>query len=417
MVLNLEETLKSAWSSSRFAELLTVEIFDQIFTKLSKFDKKTKSRLLISLLYIPAVKLTPDIIEKIKKLLTLCSNDMDEWVKIVTILVFQRLPAIVTYDSDFTIENHSFVNSLTCVINQLNSLAFNNNDDDETDKNEEEFSLPTDFFPLEYVYLCSNLLPSNYKIASSKIQPHFQLKTKEESMDINAILSNESNIQKNTTTVNQNSISFTSSISQKSSSQNDITKKKVLPGFSKAAAREHTGAAFARRSAVKIVDFDEMERKRKEQEKVMLEKRQLKHKMKQQASSKSKMQPPVQTTKQASGILSSPPATPKTPATPAMSEGGTISATMRALLDEGNKLTSADRVIIEQFLAGAPNPTPELGNIKLILINELKTLINEGTAISVECLKFKIDYETRRWSKVRTKKVLRKKKRPKVTTT
>mmetsp|Transcript_10169 Transcript_10169/g.12236 ORF Transcript_10169/g.12236 Transcript_10169/m.12236 type:complete len:319 (-) Transcript_10169:593-1549(-) len=77
---------------------------------------------------------------------------------------------------------------------------------------------------------------------------------------------------------------------------------------------------------------------------------------------------------------------------------------LASILKSANKLTAANRKIIEDYLAGGGNPNPDGPSVVAILLSETRKYVDNKTAVALEQSKLKIDYKNRTIKKVKAVK-------------
>mmetsp|Transcript_12608 Transcript_12608/g.19039 ORF Transcript_12608/g.19039 Transcript_12608/m.19039 type:complete len:468 (+) Transcript_12608:170-1573(+) len=89
-VLTTEKKLKSNWTSHLLSNSITATEVDRIRSNFSKFDKKTKMKILISLIGVEKTRRS-SFAAPIKRLLATASEDRDEWITVVAGLVHRQI--------------------------------------------------------------------------------------------------------------------------------------------------------------------------------------------------------------------------------------------------------------------------------------------------------------------------------------
>jgi len=146
--------LEEAWSSEKIASLLTHELLQHVKGKFTSMDTSIKLKLLFSFVSLRK-KSFKDVEDDIKEIFELSHSDEDEWVKVMSqMLSSLSQDSIMVENVDGFIQNSSRISALA------NARG------------------APQFFPLEYQYLNTELLPPLPSSITSSTT-HFSLKKKD----------------------------------------------------------------------------------------------------------------------------------------------------------------------------------------------------------------------------------------------
>jgi len=152
----LDEKLKGEWSTLGEGDL-SAPLLDFVRDEGPALDTKVRAHVLLSLVYAKATVLN-ELKPSIAALLHSCSEDSEEWVRVIADLVSQWLP------DDFKTGDALLQASVQAVANKLQAVSH---------KLTELGALPDDFCPLQWPFLSNEFMGrlENRRGASSSASP------------------------------------------------------------------------------------------------------------------------------------------------------------------------------------------------------------------------------------------------------